>query len=175
MYEENDYSTLRFEVTGELRHEIVGWGFDNIDDKDVYSNANHPHIGREDKTHCTVMYNITDTAPEQVLKVLAGEPSFTIELGDISVFENEMFDVIKVDVRGDALNRLYRVAVNSLSHNDPYFDFNPHLTIAFVKRFKGKKIVEKIKKNKFAGKKFKVEELCFNKYRSNETIIDLAT
>jgi 2'-5' RNA ligase len=175
MYEENDYSTLRFEVTGELRHEIVGWGFDNIDDQDVYSNIDHPHIGREDNTHCTVMYNIVDTAPEQAMKVLAGEPSFTIELGDISIFENEMFDVIKIDVKGDGLDRLYRVAINSLCHNKAYFDFNPHLTIAFVKKYKGKRILDNIKRSKFAGKKFKVEELCFNKYRSNETIIDLAT
>jgi len=175
MYLNNDYSTLRFEVTGDLRNEIVGWGNDNVDDTDVYSNINHPHVGREDKTHCTVMYNITDTPPEQAQKVLTGEPSFTIELGEISIFENEMFDVLKIGVRGESLNRLYRVVTNSLSHKQPYFEFNPHLTIAFMKKSKGKKLLETINRKKFMGKKFKVEELCFNKYRPNETIIDLTT
>lgn len=173
MHIDNDYSTLRFEITGQLRKEIIGWGHDYINETDVYSSILHPHVGREDKTHCTVLHSITDTAPEQAQKVLAGEPSFTVELGEISIFENEVFDVVKINVIGDALHRLYRVATNSFSHNKAYFEFNPHLTIAFMKKHKGKKLLEKINKKKFLGKRFEVEELCFNKYRINETIIDL--
>lgn len=169
----NEYSSLRLEINGELKHDIVGWGLDYIDDQDIFYHIDYPHLGREDKTHCTVLYNIVDTAPEQAQKVLLGEPSFNIELGELSVFENEMFDVLKINVSGESLHRLYRVATNSLQHDPLYFEFNPHLTIAFVKKHRGKQLLEKVDKKKFVGRKFKVESLCFNKYHKDETVIDL--
>ena len=42
-----------------------------------------------------------------------------------------------------------------------------------IKKWRGKQLLEKVDKKKFVGRKFKVENLCFNKYHEDETIIDL--
>lgn len=169
----NEYSSLRLEINGELKHSIVDWGYTHISDSDIFSHIDYPYLGREDKTHCTVLYNIIDTSPEQVQKILLGEPSFEILLGELSVFENDMFDVFKINVSGDGLDRLHRIVRDTFHHDPLYFEFSPHITIAFMKKNKGKQLLEKVDKKKFAGKKFKVNSLCFNKYREDETIIGL--
>jgi len=170
----NDYSSLRFEINGELRQDINSWGLEHINEQDVFSNPDYPHLGREVNTHCTVLYNIVDTDPEQVQKVLTGEPSFEVELGELSVFENDIFDVIKISVSGQGVEDLYDVASSEIDHDELYFNFNPHITIAFLKKHKGKTLMERVNKRKFTGIRVKVNELCFNKYRKDATVISLA-
>jgi len=171
----NDYSSLRFEINGELRQDINSWGLDYIDEQDVFSNPDYPYLGREENTHCTVLYNIVDTEPEQAQKVLTGEPSFNVELGELSVFENDMFDVIKINVSGQGLDDLHEVASSEIDHDELYHKFNPHVTIAFLKKYKGTRLLERVNKRKFVGIKLKVNKLLFNKYRKDETVINLAT
>jgi len=131
-------------------------------------------MGREENTHCTILYNMLDTTAQEIQKVLAGEPSFEIELGEMSIFEHDLYDVFKINVTGRSLHELYDITFNSID-NDSYHNFNPHLTIAFMKKDKGKQLLERVNKNKFLGKKFKVKELCFNKYQNDEATIGLTT
>ena len=98
---------------------------------------------------------------------------FEIELGKLSIFESDLYEVLKIDVSGDGLNRLHRVAVNTIDYRPSYYEFNPHVTISFMKKNKGEQLLKKINVNKFLGRKFKIEELCFNSPGDNQTIIDL--
>lgn len=168
-------SSLLIEIQGNLREEILDWGYHNVKNEDVFNHIDYPQIGRENNPHCTILYSILDNSPEQIQKVLTGEPSFELELGRLSLFESDLYSVFKIDVKSKGLDRLYRVASNCIPHRTPYFDFSPHITIAFMKKYAADRLLNSCDKKKFEGKKFKAEELCFNSPDYNrKTIIDLS-
>lgn len=151
-------SSLLFEVKSPLKETIYNWGLNNISDHDIF-----PDLARSDDLHCTILYGIKEEDPYHIEKVLVGEPSFEVTLGDISIFDNELFDVLKIDVHSKDLYQLYNIASRSITHKSSYKNFSPHITIAFMKKQKGKQVLNKINKKEFFGTKYKVNKLCFNR------------
>jgi len=166
-------SSLMFEATKTIKEKIRTWGAGNIRQENVFTSNKFPNLGRENNIHCTVLYNIFDTNYDQITKILKDEKTFEVELGEFSIFENKLYDVFKVNLHGEKLNRLHRVATNNIKHKCQFSTFEPHLTIAFMKKNKGKELLDRINKKSLKGIKFKVDKLYFNYSRNIKVPISL--
>ena len=131
---------------------------DKIDDDDVF----HEMIDGEDdygrtlknKYHVTVLYGLhEEVTDEDVKDVLASESIPEINLKNISIFENDKFDVVKIDVESEGLNKLNK-KLSEYPHTTDYPDYHAHMTIAYVKKGEGKKYIETLKDLEATPKKF---------------------
>lgn len=96
--------------------------------------------GRETEYHITCVYGLDpETDPKQVQEQVAGFGPVEVTLGEVSRFpatEDHDYDVVKVDVTGDDLTRIHDL-IGEMPHQDTHPEFNPHITLAFVKSGKG--------------------------------------
>lgn len=107
-----------------------------IDVEDV-----HPGEGLESWPHVTVLYGIYPEIPFGAvidkLKLSLITPA-TAKLTGISHFENDEYDVVKFDVDSEDLRRVNGV-ITELPSVDKYGKYEPHITIAYVKKGTGHK------------------------------------
>lgn len=107
-----------------------------IPESEIYSEKGY---GREDEPHVTVLYGLTTDDSKQAEKALAGIGPITFRLGKVSVFENEDYDVLKIDVAGPDLHRANKKLRDEVPFENDYPDYKPHVTIAYLKPGMGKK------------------------------------
>lgn len=97
------------------------------------------NYGREVEPHVTVKYGLTESyPPEFISEFLRGTSRFPIQIKGMDIFENESFDVVKFNVDGEELRRLNEKCCQ-LPNEDKYPEYNPHMTLAYVKPGMGKK------------------------------------
>lgn len=110
-----------------------------IPDSDIYDKEEN--TGREKEPHVTVLFRIKNNDPQKVKKLVRKNNigPIKITLGQTSVFENEKFDVLKVDVKSPQLRKLRKLFENNLSNDKKFNEYHPHVTIAYLKPGKGKK------------------------------------
>jgi len=116
-----------------------------IDDEDVYTEDGDQGYGREDEPHVTILYGLHDDIPDSTIEDLIDEIKPTkLVLKEISIFENEKFDVVKFDITGVSEGRLSKMNAKfvELPHTTDFPDYHPHATIAYVKAGTGKKYVQ---------------------------------
>ena len=63
---------------------------------------------------------------------------------DISKFECEKFDVLKCAVKSKALKDTNKEIVDKFETHSEYKDYNPHVTIAYMKKGMADKYLKKI-------------------------------
>jgi 2'-5' RNA ligase len=155
-----DYSSIQLDLPERLADEIISWGYDNIPEKSVFFNPDRPSFGREDNIHITVLYGIAgrDTI-SGVESILKDTKPFSVRLGKLSLFSNQVFDVLKIDVDSPDLHHMNSILVKNLDVAQTYPKYIPHVTIAYLNKNKG----EKYKGLKeFEGEKFQVNSLIFS-------------
>jgi 2'-5' RNA ligase len=136
--EERVFSYLMADIPAGVGDHLKRWQ-DLIDPKDLHG----PDLGLEDHFHVTVLYGIHDPSPYKVKKLLAEQHKFSIKLGDISLFENAKYDVVKVDIESGELVQINKLLRHNLQHTLTFPEYHPHLTLAYVKKGTGKKYVGK--------------------------------
>jgi len=115
-----------------------------IEKDDIY---NLPDYGLEKEPHLTLLYGFDgDVEPEDVKKILdiKMKSPITISIYDISIFENENFDVVKFSIKSDELDKIHN-SLKLLPNKQSYPNYTPHITIAYVKKGTGKKYIGKLK------------------------------
>ena len=122
---------------------------DDIDEEDVHSKIvdEKEDYGRtpDDEYHVTVLYGLhEEVTDEQVKEVLYSEDTPEVEFKDITLFENDDFDVVKIDMSSKGLVSLNKKLVE-YPHTTNYPDYHPHTTLAYVKAGEGKKYTKKLK------------------------------
>ena len=96
--------------------------------------------GREDQPHITVKYGLHTEDAEEVRKIVESEPPITAKLGKTSLFPDRGDgEVVKVDIESEDLRRINKKIADALEVTDTYPDYNPHVTLAYVKPGKGDK------------------------------------
>lgn len=121
-----------------------------IDEEDVYTEEGDKSFGREDEPHVTILYGLhatnTDEDIEEIVDTLKAPE---LILKEISIFEKEKFDVLKFDIVGDSAEKLSKMNAKfaKLPHTTSYPDYHPHSTIAYIKKGKGKKYCQTLKKD----------------------------
>lgn len=121
---------------------------DKIDDNDLYVEENSPtgfSYGKETEPHVTIAVLRGNVKLDNVKPLLYPLKSYRIELYNLSIFENEIFDVLKCDVKCKALYST-NVTISEKYSINKRFDgeFNPHITVAYLKKGKGKEYEQKL-------------------------------
>lgn len=110
-----------------------------IEKKDIYK------YGIENKPHLTILYGLKSGVSLEDIKSIFYDIDnpINLEIKGIDIFENEEFDVVKLNVKKNSiLNKLFNRA-SELPNDNIYKEYNPHITIAYVKKGTGKKYKDK--------------------------------
>lgn len=107
--------------------------------------------GIEKDTHVTVLACIDEKyKPKEFKKYLKPLKEYFCFPINISVFENEKYDVLKCDVISNELSKTNAVLEKEFENRSKYDDYKPHLTIAYLKKGKSdkykKELLDKIDK-----------------------------
>lgn len=96
--------------------------------------------GFESEHHVTLLYGIhsDEVDDSQVMELSRPALDTPIVLRNISLFENEEFDVLKFEADGPILFEINRKLV-ALPHTNNFPEYKPHATIAYLKPGTGKK------------------------------------
>ena len=89
--------------------------------------------GIEDCPHVTVLYGINK---EIDLKKYFTKPLLLKTDNKITYFDNDDASVAKVDIFSPELHELYYTIKSKEANTDTRLDYNPHLTIAYLKPMK---------------------------------------
>lgn len=101
--------------------------------------------GREIEPHVTIKFGLTkDYSKEDMEKVVSYIHPFKVNLLKIDIFSNEKFDVVKINVESEELNKLNKL-FSKLPNEDEYSIYHPHITLAYVKKGKGELFKKSIK------------------------------
>ena len=136
-----------------------------IPDEDLYIEGNE--FGREKECHVTIKYGFFPDLNELSLRyILKGQKTFMINLKSISIFENELFDVVKFDVESLTLTRLNKLA-SEYPNDDKYPEYHPHMTIAYVKKGTFKLSKDGIKLN------IPIKQICYSPISGGKSYFEL--
>lgn len=134
-----------------------------IKKEDLYDEEGY---GLETEPHITVLYGIHEQDPKIVKKELDLAP-VEYRLTNLSLFENEKYDVLKCSVDSKDLKKLNKQCCDRLEFTNDYPDYIPHLTIAYLNPGKGKEYV-KMKSDSFS-KEYKSGKFIFSNKDSKKT------
>lgn len=172
--EEFDYSSTQLDLPVEVAQEIKDFGKKIPDTelvKDPTANYDAQKTGLETDPHITVLYGLDTTNEADVRSIVESSGPIEVTLGDVSIFENEDYDVVKVGVEGEALNALNKQLDEALKTPGKTFDeYQPHVTIAYVQKGQGAKYVGD---TTFKGQKITLNELTFSSKDGSKTNIKL--
>lgn len=114
-----------------------------IDDKDLYIPENDKSFGKEKSPHITILFGLhADVSDEEIEKEVDKIKAPEFKLNKISIFKNDLFEVIKFDVESEDLVKLNK-RFSKFPHTKT-FDYHPHCTIAYLKPDKASKYLEKL-------------------------------
>ncbi len=118
--------------------------YSQLDPEDLYVEGDG--FGLETEPHCTLLYGLHgDVSLQQVEDVLDKYTYHTCKAHNMSLFENEKYDVLKYDIKGDNLSETNE-DLKRYPFTSDYPNYHPHMTIAYLKPDMGKKYVEKLGK-----------------------------
>jgi 2'-5' RNA ligase len=113
----------------------------HIDKDDVYVNPEDPSFGLETEPHVTLLFGLHPEVTTEIVNNIVGDYTFsTVKAHNASLFENELFDVLKFDIEADSLHQC-NSDLATLPHTSK-FSYHPHMTVAYLKPGRGKKYVE---------------------------------
>jgi hypothetical protein len=128
-----------------------------IPDSIVYSEKNK--YGKENSSHVTILYGLKkDSDFHAIRDMIKSYKPFEIEFGDISIFDdNSKYDVVKVEIISQDLHILHNLIKDKFKNVWSYDQYNPHMTIAYVKKNKYQNTII----NPYLGKKILVDTISF--------------
>lgn len=118
-----------------------------IKEEDIYSNEDEDtdkvnNYGFENEAHCTVLFGFHHyEGIVQKIKEYLPELEYIDDImrGNITLFEQEKYDVIKFDLHSEKLKDLNEKFKENFEYTNEFLDYKPHMTIAYVKKGEGAK------------------------------------
>lgn len=154
-----DNSSTQIQVPEPLASSIIEWGKKNIPD-DVLHNDGDNSKGRENDVHCTLLYGLKTSNPDDVRKVLKDFDPFEVRLGLVTAFKDkDDYDVVKIDVESPDLLKMHYAIRESLKNDNDYPTYAAHCTIAYVKKGAADDVLGDAT---FRGKKFTISNVIFS-------------
>jgi hypothetical protein len=116
-----------------------------IEPEDIYTQEGDRSFGLEDEPHCTLLYGLHEgVTTEDVENVLNKHTYSTVKAHNASLFENQDFDVLKFDIKGDNLHETNK-DLQQYPFTSNFPDYHPHMTIGYLKPGTGKKYTKMLK------------------------------
>ena len=115
---------------------------------DIYKKDDE--FGIETEPHVSILYGFHNNVDADKVFDLYKEnfdlKPIEISVEGISTFENEEFDVVKIDVSSKILTKMNSV-MRKLPNTTTFPKYDAHITLAYVKKGRGKDYVKSFKKN----------------------------
>jgi 2'-5' RNA ligase len=123
---------------------------DGIDPNDVYTEEANQTYGLEDEPHCTLLFGLHDNELDTntVIKIATNFEYPSVVAHNVSMFQNEKYDVLKFDIKGDGLHSANK-ELRKFPHTNSFPDYHPHMTIAYLKPNTGQKYVDRMKNQSY--------------------------
>jgi protein-tyrosine-phosphatase/2'-5' RNA ligase len=138
-----DYSSVQVNLPKDICTQVIEWGKKNIPDEDIYEGKGEDaeKYGREDRCHVTVLYGIHTNEFSDVEEHLKGAGIIKLKFGKIGFFskEDKPYDVVMVEIDSKDLHKLNKALSDNLEFTNEFPKYEPHMTIAYVKKGKAKK------------------------------------
>lgn len=116
-----------------------------ISEEHIYNTEENTH-GLEIDPHVTVLYGLhKEVSLEDIKAAMAGINTVALKISSLGIFENEEFDVLKLDIESDDLSKLNK-SLAKLPHTNKYPEYHPHLTLGYLKPGTGKQYVKDLDK-----------------------------
>lgn len=116
-----------------------------IPSRELYTDEDNEDYGLEKQSHVTLVPCLdNDIDIDKLKSYLKPIDEYDIVLTDISKFECEEFDVLKCAVKSKALKDTNKEIVDKFETHSEYKDYNPHMTIAYMKKGMADKYLKKI-------------------------------
>lgn len=116
-----------------------------IPSRELYTEEDNEDYGLEKQSHVTLVPCLdNDIDIDKLKSYLKPIDEYDIVLTDISKFECEKFDVLKCAVKSKALKDTNKEIVDKFETHSEYKDYNPHMTIAYMKKGMADKYLKKI-------------------------------
>lgn len=147
---------------------------DEIDESDLANGDDQK--GLEEDPHVTILYGLhKDVDMKEVKKVFENIKTINAKVLDVSLFENDDFDVVKFGVESNELIILNEWLKHSFDYTSNYPDYHAHATVAYVKPGEGKKYVDKLTEKylKDGEMDVKLNEVILSDTDNKETKIKL--
>ncbi len=165
----HSFSCVMIDLPDDLAQKVKSWGQRNVDTADLFV-PDGRRTGRETEPHVTVLYGIHTERVSRIRRALEGVQPFTVKLGKASIFKNADMDVLKMEVTSPDLFSLNEKLSESLYNTQTHSEYQPHVTLAYLKKDKG----DKYKGDKtFAGTEFEVKKVVFSSWTGVKTPIRL--
>lgn len=165
------YSSAQIDFDKNFSKQIMNFS-KMISDDFIYTDPHNDSYGREDEIHITILYGLHDENPKKLKEVLKMSKlkSITIELSNISMFESDKYNVLKVDVNSKDLHYLNELIRKNSEYTNTFKDYHPHCTIAYVtKDFD----ISNINIEKFKGLKFEFNNIYFSSLNGSKVKISI--
>ena len=130
--EAHSYGCVMAMLDGDVKERLIHYAM-AIPEEDLFTDGSGEH-GAETEPHITVKYGVHTDDPDEVAKALAGQATAGATLRGLSVFENEDFNVLKVDIDSKCLARLNKAIYDGLETTDTHPVYHPHATVAYLKK-----------------------------------------
>lgn len=159
-------SSCQINAPDDIKDFLIQWGMLNIPEKNLYVEADGG-CGREDEPHVTVRYGLDFAEPpEEFHRLITSWQAFPIRLAGVSLFKNDKYDVVKLDVVSEDLVRLNAEIRRQFPSQEPdkFPDYHPHMTVAYVQKGTADQLegADPFKESMDVAPEFQAERLRFS-------------
>ncbi len=150
---QNEYGCLMLKINFPNWNKFIN---NYIDKNDVYDNELN-EFGLEYEPHITILYGFhNNTNVEKIKKIIQLlKNKIIITLDSIDIFTNDKYDVVKFKVKSPTLIKLNKIMKNNFNYTSNFPNYNPHMTIGYVKSGLGEKYIKDLdKKLSFTSNSF---------------------
>lgn len=107
-----------------------------IREEELYTDDESPDdYGLERETHVTLVACLPNNVDVELIKsFLHPLYEYPILLTNVSVFEQEKYDVLKCDVASEVLMATNKAICDAIPTFSEYTEYHPHATIAYLKK-----------------------------------------
>jgi hypothetical protein len=141
----DEYSCLMLDVPFQNWQKVLS----RISKEDLYEKEDDDTYGLKEEPQSMVLYGLLKGFKEEKLinfiKDFCKSTPIEIEIVKMGVFKHPKFDVLKFDVESPALKSLNKNISKNFSYKPKFPKFEPHITIAYLKKGTYKKYLQELK------------------------------
>jgi 2'-5' RNA ligase len=171
---EKEYSWVAIEAPEDIAIKIKKFQKE-ISKDDLFIEKNNWHKkGLELFFHITVKFGIEIDDPEKIKEVLKNQDGGEVFFDKIDFFAGDENDVLIVKCKSKSLAKMHKILKDEVKNEEKFPNYTPHITVAYLKKGKGKKYKEMAEKELGeVFKSFKFNEVFFEDKDNNRTNIKL--
>ena len=168
---EYKHSSTQINAPNDVAEKVLKYSM-VIPDSDIFNDPEDPSMGRELESHITILYGLHTKDYKDIVKLIGSEvKEISVVLGETSLFEakDTNYEVLKISVVSKTLNGLHNI-FSTLPNEDKHPEYQPHLTIAYLKKGAGKRYAGD---KTFDGIKFTCNSIQFKSSNGDSNKIEL--